>query len=155
MQIVYAHERARGSLARSIFLAGPSPRSAADHDWRKEAIRQLYRFDFTGTVFVPLPSDGVYHETYDHRAQVFWELEYLEKAAVRAFWVPRNLKHLPGYTTNVEFGRFSRLSPCVLGYPPEAPGMRYLAIIAEIDRVAVYRTLEDTLRAAILALPPE
>lgn len=154
MQVVFVHEQAVGSLSRSIFLAGPSPRGSSDYDWRKQARTFLHRLGFDGILFIPLPRDGIYHEDYDHVAQMRWEIEHLEKAAARVFWIPRDLDRLPGFTTNVEFGRYSRMAPCVLGYPDSAPKMRYLHFIAEMDGVPIHHSLIATLDAAINLLPP-
>ncbi len=152
MQLVYALERPAEVSRFSLFLAGPSPRGNGEHDWRKLAVSFLEQIGFDGTVFIPLPRSGEYHPDYDHTAQIDWELEYLERASVIAFWIPRDLKTLPGFTTNVEFGRFSR-TPCVLGYPKDAEKMRYLHRIAQIDEVPIRDTLERTLHTAIELLP--
>ena len=41
------------SLKKSIFLAGPTPRSKEVKSWRPEAIRLLKEKGFDGVVFVP------------------------------------------------------------------------------------------------------
>ncbi|HWU24564.1 MAG TPA: nucleoside 2-deoxyribosyltransferase domain-containing protein [Candidatus Paceibacterota bacterium] len=153
MRVVYVHENDTTNLTRSMFLAGPSPRKAGEYDWRKQARTFLHRLGFDGTVFIPLPRDGEFHEDYDRDAQASWELDHLEMAAVRVFWVPRDLVALPGFTTNVEFGRFSRMPPCVLGYPDGTPKMWYLHFIANRDSVPVYHSLIETLAAALKLLP--
>jgi len=153
MRLVFALEQSETLSNRSIFLAGPSPRGDGEHDWRKQAHASLLRLGFDGTVYIPLPRDGTYLKDYDQPDQIDWRLKYLENAGVRAFWIPRVLNCLPGFTTNVEFGRFSRTT-CVLGYPPEAEKMRYLHRIAEIDGVPICYTLEDTLKTAIDLLSP-
>lgn len=152
MKPVYALERPESASARSLFLAGPSPRGRGEHDWRKAALAHLDAAGFDGTVYLPLPRDGLYRPDYDHAAQIDWELEYLETAAVIVFWIPRDLTALPGFTTNVEFGRFSRSGRAVLGYPRGAPKMRYLHHLAERDEVPVFHTLADTLDAALARL---
>lgn len=149
MRLFYVHEQSAESPKRSLFLAGPSPRGNGEYDWRKDACAVLSRIGFDGTVYIPLPRDGIFRGNYDHAAQIEWELEHLEKASVIAFWIPRNLKTLPGFTTNVEFGRFSRSGRAVLGYPHSATKMRYLHYIANLDGVQVHHTLEETLVAAI------
>ena len=153
MRLVYALERSSEEFTRSIFLAGPSPRGNGEYDWRKQARIYLHRLGFDGVVYIPLPRDGSYHEDYDHAAQIDWELEHLEKARAIAFWVPRDLKTLPGFTTNVEFGRFSRNGRAILGYPEGTPKMRYLEHIARLDGVPIFHSMEDTLRAALDTLP--
>jgi hypothetical protein len=152
MKLFYASERSADEAVRSLFLAGPSPRGNGEHDWRQEACALLRQMEFKGAVYIPLPRDGVYRDNYDHAAQIDWELEHLEKAGAIVFWIPRDLKTLPGFTTNVEFGRYSRSGRAILGYPKSAPRMRYLHYIADLDGVPVFHTLEETLAAALEAM---
>jgi hypothetical protein len=149
MKILYAGEQTLEDITRSLFLAGPSPRGRGEYDWRKDACAYLRETGFDGTVFSPLPRDGQYHDNYDHEAQIDWELTHLEKAGAIVFWIPRDLATLPGFTTNVEFGRFSRRPRIVLGYPESAPKMRYLHYIARLDQVPVHHTMKQTLQAAV------
>ena len=122
MRLLYAQEKASSEFSRSLFLAGPSPRGNGEHDWRKQARVLLHRLGFDGMVYIPLPRDGVFQQDdFDHTAQIDWELEHLEKARAIVFWIPRDLRALPGFTTNVEFGRFSRSGHTVLGYPEGTP----------------------------------
>lgn len=151
MNTLYAFETQAGH-GPSIFLAGPSPRGRGEHDWRKPALAWLEAQGFGGTVQIPLPRDGVYRADYDHAGQIDWELDHLETASVIVFWIPRDLESLPGFTTNVEFGRFSPSGRAVLGYPTGAPKMRYLHHIADLDGVPVFHTLEETLAAALQRL---
>src|SRR6185369_16841030 len=102
MNEVYAHEHPQNPNLPGIFLAGPSPRGNEDYNWRPQALEILSKAGFTGNVYIPLPRDGNWLADYD--AQVEWELQYLEKASVIIFWVPRDIQNLPGFTTNVEFG---------------------------------------------------
>lgn len=145
MEVIYAHEHPATRPELSIFLAGPSPRGNQDYDWRPGALEHLSSVNFAGTAYVPLPRDGQYHSDYDHNAQVDWELQYLEDCDAIAFWVPRDVQKLPGFTTNVEFGLFARSGKAVLGYPPEAQKMKYLHRVAERFNVPIWPTLEQTL----------
>ncbi len=149
MHVVYAHEcppeSAKGE--RGIFLAGPSPRSAEDINWRPGAVDTLKEIGFTGIVYVPLPRDGNWSPEYD--AQVSWELKYLEGATCIAFWIPRDLNYLPGFTTNVEFGLYVRSGKIILGYPVGAPKMKYLDLLAKKFKVPIKHTLRDTLIKAV------
>lgn len=145
--IVYAHEERQRTRRRSIFLAGPSPRSSAQHSWRPEAIDTLQRLGFDGTIFVPLPRDGNWSDNYE--GQVEWELKHLECADAIAFWIPRS-DELPGYTTNVEYGLYLKSGKVVLGYPPDAPKMRYLQKVADMYNVPTAQTLVETLHIATM-----
>ena len=103
MRIVFAHEHPKVKRPDSIFLAGPSPRGKEDYNWRPEALDLLTELGFSGTVYVPLPRDGEWTDNYD--GQIDWELEYLDAAGARVFWIPRSAE-LPGFTTNVEYGLY-------------------------------------------------
>ncbi|WP_052025303.1 nucleoside 2-deoxyribosyltransferase domain-containing protein [Asticcacaulis sp. AC402] len=153
VRLLYVHEANPGEDRRSLFLAGPSPRGQGEPDWRKQACAHLNQIGFDGAVYNPLPRDGLYNPNYDHGAQIDWELEHLAKAGTIVFWIPRDLVMLPGFTTNVEFGRFSRRGNVVLGYPDAAPKMRYLHHLANLDGVPVFHSMEQTLDAAVTMLP--
>ncbi len=148
MQVVYALEKAPERFSKSIFLAGPSPRADGDLNWRPEALRLLEEMGYDGVVFVPLPRiAGNWSPNYDH--QVDWELLHLHMADVVVFWVPRDKKNLPAFTTNVEYGIFFDSGKAILGYPPSAEGVRYLAHIGAQEHVPIVGTLEETLRLAV------
>ena len=149
MEVVYAHEEQPKPAKQSLFLAGPSPRNPGDPNWRPRALTLLAE-RFKGTVFVPLPRNGQWLPDYD--AQIEWELRHLTSASVIAFWIPRDLKTLPGFTTNVEFGMYLKSGKIVLGSPPETPKMRYLESVARGNGVPVYHTLENTLCGALALL---
>ncbi len=86
---------------KSIFLAGPTPRSSDVETWRKEAIHILNDLGFDGIVYVPEFNNE--DRTFDLIKQVWWEREALFSSSVIVFWIPRS-DVLPGYTTNIEFG---------------------------------------------------
>lgn len=147
MQIVYAAEEAPASFEKSIFLAGPSPRSDAHLNWRPDALKLLEEMGYDGVVFVPLPRDGKWNCGFDH--QVEWEKKHLDMSDVVVFWVPRDMQVAPALTTNVEFGMYYDAGKTVLGYPPEAYNMRYLAHRARLEGVPVESTLQNTLLQAL------
>lgn len=67
MNVIYA----RQPLAKSIFLADPTPRSADVPSWRPEAVRLLdEEFRFDGTVFVP--EDAAGSRSFEYDDQVTW-----------------------------------------------------------------------------------
>src|SRR5262249_12812776 len=102
MKIVYVGEPPEVTPP-SIFLAGPTPRSPDVLSWRPEALDILKELAFPETVLIPERRDGWSKVSY--LDQVEWEYVGLEGCSVVAFWVPRHLPTLPGFTTNVEFGR--------------------------------------------------
>lgn len=134
-------------LPKSIFLAGPTPRDEATPSWRPEALRILEELKFEGNVMVPEAADWAAHDHYD--SQVGWEWEALETATAVVFWVPRNFERMPAFTTNVEFGLMVHSGKALLGYPPEAPKMRYLRLLGERYGVPCFYDLNTLLAAAV------
>ena len=108
----------------SIFLAGPTPRSRDIVSWRVEAIDHLRGLGFAGTVLVPERSEWT--SGFNYLDQIEWEYAGLEACSVIVFWVPRDPATLPGFTTNVEFGRYVGSGRCVYGRPEGALHTRYL-----------------------------
>lgn len=149
MNVVYALQ----PLAKSIFLAGPTPRPPKPGDeqvpsWRPEAVRILGDdLGFTGTVFVPESADGKPHDEYDH--QLSWEWEGLDQSTIAVFWVPRVPENMPAMTTNVEFGMLVNSGKLVLGAPPSAVKMGYLKALAERFNIPVFDSLHSTLQEAV------
>ncbi len=92
----------------SIFLAGPTPRRPDVSSWRPAVLDLLRMLGFAGRVLVPERRD--WSARFSYLDQVEWEHAGLEGCTVVAFWVPRDLERLPGFTTNVEFGRYAELS---------------------------------------------
>ena len=147
MQVIYSQEEAPKTFVKSIFLAGPSPRDKEHYNWRVDALKTLEELGYDGVVFVPLPRNGEWPTDYD--AQVNWEYDHLNMADIIAFWVPRDLKDLPAFTTNVEFGMFYESGKVVLGHPDGAPGMRYMVHHAKHENIPVYTDLKATLKESI------
>lgn len=143
MQVVYALQDPPDSYDRSLFLAGPTPRTQAVASWRPQALRLLAQLGFDGVVYVPEDASGAFQG--DYLAQLDWEEANLERADAIAFWVPRDMATMPALTTNVEFGRWYRSGKVVFGAPPQAPANRYLAHYAD----APQSTLQGTLAAAV------
>jgi Nucleoside 2-deoxyribosyltransferase like len=130
----------------SILLAGPTPRTPDVASWRKEALDVLRGLGFAGMVAVPERRD--WSAKFDYIDQVEWEYRALETCSVLAFWVPRDERTLPGFTTNVEFGRYVGSRPCVYGRPEGAPHTRYLDWLY---RKLTGRSPQDTLRGTLAA----
>lgn len=151
MQIVYAREPFPTTMYRSVFLAGPTPRSADVASWRPEALELLKKHGLAdATIFVP-ENPGKPMADYDD--QVGWESEALNRADVVLFWVPRDLATMPAFTTNVEFGMWCKSGKVVFGAPPEAPKNRYLVTHAGANGIPVASTLEATVAEAVRRIP--
>lgn len=109
---------------KSIFLAGPTPRSNDVISWRPKACEYLNELNFDGIVYVPELSSHEALFNYDN--QVAWEWEALEKADVIIFWVPRKKPGMLALTTNIEFGYYVRENRILYGRPEESESNVYL-----------------------------
>ena len=160
MHIVYTGESAPLSVTKSIFLAGPSPRKETDANWRAEAFELLEQLGFDGVVYAPIFRDGVTPAGLKeglkdaYAGQVDWETQYLNACDIIVFWVPRDLKTLPAFTTNVEFGMWLMSGKIVLGYPDTAEKMQYLDFQGRLEGVPVLDNLSDTLAEAMARIGP-
>lgn len=115
MEIVYTGEPLPSSLTKSIFLAGPTPRSKDVQSWRPEALRILEELGYDGIVFVPEWRSGKLFE--DSEKMYVWEDQMLNAADCIAFWVPRNMQTMPALTTNIEWGEWMKSGKVVFGAP--------------------------------------
>jgi hypothetical protein len=59
--VVYALEEPPAIFAKSIFLAGPTPRRPEVASWRPDALRILQEAGYDGVVFVPEDRSGRSH----------------------------------------------------------------------------------------------
>lgn len=150
--LVWAREPLPGD-GLAVFLAGPTPCAGGTRSWRRAAFEEIGA-QYTGnkalTVLTPESRDG--HRADRYEDQVTWETEARLRADAVLFWIPRDLRHLPGFTTNVEFGHDVTSGRAVLGCPPDCPnpeGNRYLIWLAHQHSVPVTETLPDTVAAAL------
>ncbi|MFF5638439.1 nucleoside 2-deoxyribosyltransferase domain-containing protein [Streptomyces sp. NPDC012825] len=138
----------------SVFFAGPTPdKQTPVSSWRPEAVRLLAE-QWNGlqplSVLSPESRHGERAERYEH--QVDWETKAREGASATLFWIPRDVKVLPGFTTNVEFGLDAPSGRAVLGAPADCPSPernRYLIYVAGRFGVPVRTTLADTVAEAL------
>lgn len=137
----------------SIFLAGPTPRTQEVASWRIQALQMLQEVSFSGTVLIPERHD--WDSSFDYISQVEWEFTCLEAATIIVFWIPRDLVSLPGFTTNVEFGRYIGSGRCVYGRPDCTPKNRYLDwLYQKLKGEAPCTSLQNTLNAAVMRVLP-
>jgi len=129
VRIVYALEKLQNDI-NVIFLAGPTYRifdvSSNQMSWRFEAIKILEAQGYTGHVCVPEWRDGIKPVDWTYSRQLDWENENLIKAKVILFWIPREIKLLPGFTTNIEFGEWMKSGKIVVGAPNDAVNIKYI-----------------------------
>ena len=153
MKVIYTHEEPPQSYSKSIFLAGPTPRTKEVKSWRPEALRLLEAKGYDGVVFVPEERDGNFDKfevNYDYEKTPAWEHKMMDMADIILFWIPRDLETLPALTTNVEFGLQAHLGKIIFGAPVEAPKNRYLQFVAK--KFAIYPgypTLNETINASL------
>ena len=149
MNIVYYQEEPPETYAKSIFLAGPSPRSHYVQSWRPEAIQLLKKQGYDGVVFVPEynPEKEVVEQEYAETVE--WEDKNLNRADCILFWIPRDMTTLPGLTTNHEFGFWQNSGKVVLGCPPKAEHVRYQQYYAAKNGVPQAISLKETVANAI------
>ena len=152
MTLVWAREPIPAG-GTSVFLAGPTPRRDEVPSWRPAAVEALAH-QWHGpeplTVLTPESKGGTRAAHYDD--QVDWETEARAAAGAILFWIPRDLRTMPGFTTNVEFGLDVGTGRAVLGCPPGCPNPernRYLIHVARRHGVPVLETLPDTAAAAL------
>lgn len=150
MQIVYSLEEPPKSFGKSLFLAGPTPRAGLGEvsSWRPQALELLRSLRFNGTVFVPENRNNDFDQ-YDKELYPKWERRMLNMASAIVFWVPRNMKTLPGLTTNIEYGLYAKSGKIVLGAPPEAENISYFDGLAEELIIPRYSDLPNTLLGAM------
>lgn len=147
---VYAGEAIPEGV-RTIFLAGPTPRSPDVPSWRPEAVK-LILDKATEPTMVILPERRYGWSNVDKAEQYDWEHMALEHSDVILFWVPRNMETMPALTTNVEWGAYQDSGKVVLGLPPEGERNFYLAHQARRRDISVWTTLEETCIAALSRL---
>lgn len=153
VRVVWAREPLPSGDEPSVFLAGPTPRRAEVPSWRPEAIELIdASWRGPGQLVVLTPESRGGRRAKEYHDQVEWEVAGLELASVILFWIPRDLKTLPGFTTNVEFGLFVRSGRAVLGAPPACPNPernRYLIWTAHRHGAPVCESLSDTVTTAL------
>ena len=151
INIVWAREPV--PAGKSVFLAGPTPRASEVPSWRPAAIELIEAAWIDPeplTVLTPESRGGVRANEYDD--QVEWEAAGLDSASAIMFWIPRDLRTMPAFTTNVEFGLYVRSGRTVLGCPPTCPNPernRYLIWTARRYGAPVTTSLDTTVATAL------
>jgi len=154
MKLVYSGEPFPDEITKSMFLAGPTPRNDSAQSWRiPDALEILERLNYDGHAFIPehRPGAGTCGD-FDTHTYREWETAGLHRADKIVFWVPRELKTMPAFTTNVEWGAWRRSGKAVFGAPSGAPKTLYLKLEAEEFGVPQFTSLEETLAHAVTSL---
>lgn len=137
---------------KSIFLAGPTPRSKDVLSWRPQALEILQKLNFDGDVYLPESKNKFIGKQLNISFTDItnWELEHLSRTDVICIWVPRDLNTMPAFTTNIEFGYHLNSGKVVYGRPENAPKTRYLDFLYKRDyNEEPCATLEDTLKKCV------
>lgn len=141
----------------SVFLASPSPdKNAPVPSWRPaatEALAAQWAGTEALTVLSPESRNGQRADRYEDL--VDWETAARAAAGAIFFWISRDLRVLPGFTANVEFGLDVASGRVVLGCPPDCPSPErngYLIYVARRHGVQVHTTLHGTTAAALVLL---
>ena len=137
--------------AKSIFLAGPTPRDVNVKSWRNEAVNILKELNFDGDIYLPESKDRAISDDFlTYNGVIDWELERLNASKIILFWLPRDLKTLPGFTTNVEFGYHLKTGKIIYGRPDNAPKTKYLDYLYEREYgKKPFNNLKDALKNAV------
>lgn len=129
--IIYVNDNYNCNGIKSVFLAGPTIRSylknkdgSSVKPWRPLFIRELRKQGYDGLILVPETPNGGW--LGNHEKQIDWEYKNLYAATIIAFWIPRNLETLPGFTTNYEIGFWMNNNKSIYGRPDGAPKTKYL-----------------------------
>lgn len=152
MNVVYAREPLPTDVTSMIFLAGPTPRDKNVASWRGQALEELARQGYTGTVFVPETREGTFNDWgHDdvYRDQVEWEEAALNRSDCILFWIPRDMAIMPGMTTNTEWGVWHDSGRVVLGTPRGAHAVKYQQYYAKKLMVPTAHTLAETVAHAL------
>ena len=154
MRVIYTLEPINlGVDEPAIFLAGPTirvvdGRQSYAMSWRRDAVKFLEEVNFKGVVICPEWKDDEKPDEWTYSRQVSWEIDGRSKAKVIAFWIPRNMNDLPGFTTNIEFGEDLKTGKCVVGSPPDTPHMRYIEERCTREIIVTCVSLKSLMEAA-------
>lgn len=154
MNIIHTFEKEQSDLD-SIFLAGPTLRIPIEgmmhgsNSWRWNAIGILKSFNFLGNIYFPEWLQGIRPKDWTYSRQLDWENDCLNKAKVILFWIPRDMKLLPGLTTNIEFGEWMKSGKIVAGAPNTAEHIQYIREKCSRNNIPWADTLGDCIRNAL------
>ncbi|QHC32429.1 nucleoside 2-deoxyribosyltransferase domain-containing protein [Streptomyces sp. HF10] len=153
VEVVYVGQEPPGSWEAAVYLCGPTPADPAEPSWRPAAVaalRAAWRGPGRLVVFLPEPTAGGSYPSYGD--QIAWEEEAMRRSDAVLFWIPRDMRRLPGLVSNIKWGAWHDSGRAVLGAPPEAERMTYLLHFAGAFGVPVERTLPGAAEAALRAV---
>lgn len=154
MKIIKTLEPIDTGASKSIFLAGPTYRinpetvtvtsegNDVPRSWREDAIRYFDDVRYDGVVYYPEWPNNEKPDGWTYEAQVQWETDALNAADVIVFWIPRNMKDLPGLTTNIEFGEWMHSDRILVGAPDNADKMEYIKTRCYLEGIPFLNNLQ-------------
>jgi nucleoside 2-deoxyribosyltransferase len=151
MKIIYAQSPIE-IQGKSVFLAGPTPRSKDVKGWRKDFVNIFKDEGFEGTLLLPEFEDlKDFTVNFAYNKQIEWEHEAMERADIILFWIPRTLPDMPAFTTNTEFGYWIAKNPSKikLGIPDFAVKCDYIKYMANKENIKI-NTESTTLISNVL-----
>lgn len=137
----------------TIFLGGSI---IGAEDWQSKAVDLIINH---ASVFNPRrPWFGTAEDRKGNKSDIFveqveWELDYLQKADIILFWLPKDTW---GRTSRFEIGWIAgQGKPIVVGIEEGFPGERYLRHVLE-NRLGLktYKTLQETCEEAVKLIRP-
>jgi len=77
MEVIFSDQEIPTKIQKSMFLAGPSPRGSKKDEWRHTTLEILEKYNYIGTVFIPIPRAYFYgekslSECHDYTDQLTW-----------------------------------------------------------------------------------
>ena len=139
-------------VKNAIFLAGPCPRNNYEKDWRYDAYKILDTLHFDGIVLNPT---NKYYGTGNCclKDQSDWETEAMHRASAIVFNLDKSDDH-PGFTTNVEFGRYFNYPNVYVCKPKgnDEKANNYIYETCIRYNIPIFETLEETLQAVVTNL---
>lgn len=113
-----------------FFQLAPSVRDKETKSWRPDLINEFEKHDplYQKDILFLSPEPRTVDWLENYYSQLEWEQRYLEKADLIIFWVPRELIHMPAFTTNIEFGMYimNQDKDLLYGRPDDSPKNKYL-----------------------------
>lgn len=166
MHLVYSLEEAPRSFSKSIFLAGPTPRSSLVESRRLKELATLKELNYNGVVFIPENRPGSHTAPPVEGGYPGWEQEMMAMSDLILIWAERDMRlspefiselqyahprdielleaslRLPAFTTNVEFGLYANSGKCLFG-PPDGAQNSYLKFKSAHYHIPQFDTFED------------
>ncbi|MDP3697496.1 MAG: nucleoside 2-deoxyribosyltransferase domain-containing protein [Candidatus Taylorbacteria bacterium] len=175
MQIVYNLEKPPESFSKSIFLAGPTPRSTEVRSWRPQALELLEIKKYDGVVYVPEERPSAKNTVIPENGYPEWEHSVMDKSDLILFWAERDMTlspefvaklrsakpeeisslkaelKMPAFTTNIEYGLMAHSGKSLFG-PIHGDKNQYLGFVADKFHIPQCYTLEGMINKALFEI---